>query len=67
MKRGSFIAGEIDMEYQRKKRATLEREFMKKYCNVCSNKSTYKCNIVQTISGRYKCVEFKEKEKNCDN
>lgn len=61
-KSGSYLASEIDREYQKKKRATMEKEFFKKFCANCANKTKMVCNITQKIDGEYTCVEYKRGE-----
>lgn len=57
---GSKIASMIDMEYKTKRRYALEREYIREHCSKCINKDSYLCDIRQTISGDYKCTEYKE-------
>lgn len=66
-KYGSYLASEIDREYQKRKRAKMEKEFIQKYCTNCKNRQAMVCNITQNIHGDFVCVEYKAKEKVNDN
>lgn len=59
----SYIASQIDKEYQMKQKYDKEKKFRQNYCAYCKNKDSFLCNIVLTIDGRLKCVEF-ERNKN---
>ena len=40
----------------------MEKEFFKKFCANCENKTKMVCNITQKIDGEYTCVEYKKGE-----
>ena len=61
MKR-SYIASQIDREYQMKQRYDKEKKFRKDYCTYCKNKGTFLCKITETLFGEIRCVEFERKE-----
>lgn len=64
---GSYLASEIDREYQKRKKAKMEKEFIKKYCANCKNRQAMVCNITQNIRGDFMCVEYQPKENTNDN
>ena len=64
---GSYLASDIDREYQKRKRAKMEKEFIEKYCKNCKNRNVMICNITQNIQGDFMCVEYASKGNTNDN
>lgn len=58
----SYIASQIDKEYQMKQKYDKEKKFRQNYCAYCKNKDSFLCKMTDTLYGEVKCVEFERKD-----